>query len=203
LDPVKIIVFVGVFVGLLVLVRIVSASSDVHASSLPQPQPSSAGPNDPGAVLPAPPEGHRRLPLTGAEFGFPFKLPAVRRLEDGTFSRPNFTDYYFSKTDLVDGPEDPSSFLDELCLKAQVPETGQAWDCNFTVTTPSGLRRIMEEEKFASLYFTGGVIVVPRWDLGEILHTAVDEIMKTYSNKELEQEQADEAARGESGAEKT
>jgi hypothetical protein len=195
LDPVKIAIFVAVFVALLVLVRMISASSDVHASSLPLPQPASAQHNDSSAARPTLPDGRRDSPMTGAEFGFPFRVPPVTRLEDGTYNRPNFTDYYFSKSDLVRGPEDPDSFLDELTLQAQDPETGHSWDYHYTVATPSGLRRIMETEKFASLYFTGQVIIVPRWDLSEILHTAVDEIMKNYSHKRFEED----ATSGDSG----
>lgn len=190
MDPVKIVIFVGVFVALLVLVRMISASSEVHAHSLPQPQPSSSQANVPSAAL-SPQAGRRDLPMTGAEYGFPFRIPPVTRSEDGTYNRPNFTDYYFSKSDLVRGPEDPNSFLDELCLQAQDPETGQSWDYHYTVATPSGLRQIMETEKFASLYFTGEVIIVPRWDLAEILHTAVDEIMKSYSHKRFDPEKDD------------
>jgi hypothetical protein len=44
----------------------------------------------------------------------------------------------------------------------------------------------MDEEKFASLYLDGGAIIVPRWDLANILHTVVDEIMKSYSHKQHE-----------------
>jgi hypothetical protein len=186
LDPVKVILFLAVFAALLVLGRILSSSSEVHASRMPPPGPSE-GSADTGAddevVLP---DGQRRLPLTGAEFGFPFKIPPVTRLEDGTYNRPNFVDYHFSKTDLVQGPADPECFFDELCLKAQDPVNGHAWNYYYTVATPSGLRKVMDEEKFASLYLDGGAIIVPRWDLANILHTVVDEIMKSYSHKQHE-----------------
>jgi hypothetical protein len=189
-DPIKIVIFVVAFVALIVLGRILSASSEVHASSLPQPQPISTDVQDPHASGIAPPDDRQKPAVTGAEFGFPFKVPPVTRREDGTYNRPNFTNYYFSKTDLVRGPEDPGSFLDELCLQAEDPVNGYTWDYHFTITTPSGLRRIMEEEKFASLYFTGGVVVVAQWDLAEILSTVVDEIMKDYGNRHLEQQDA-------------
>jgi hypothetical protein len=196
LDPIKVVIFVVAFLGLLALARVLSSFGEVHASSLPPPQPMPVDPGDPTAAGDTP-DGRRQLPLTGAEFGFPFKLPPVKQLQDGTYNRPNFTDYYFSKTDLVRGPEDPDSFLDELYVKTKYPGNDRPWEYHFTVTTPSGIRRIMEEEKFASLYFAGDIIVVPRWDLAEILHTAVDEITKLYGNKHLEQ--GEEGAAGESG----
>jgi hypothetical protein len=184
LDPLKVILFLAILAAVLVLGRILSSSSEVHASRIPPPGPAD-GTADAGADDDAvPPDGQRRLPLTGAEFGFPFKLPPVTRLNDGTYNRPNFVDYYFSKTDLVLGPADPECFFDELCVKAQDPVNQQNWDLNYTVATPSGLRKVMDDEKFASLYLDGGAIIVPRWDLANILHTVVDEIMKDYSHKQ-------------------
>lgn len=189
MDPVKVILFLAVLAALLVLGRILSSSSEVHAARLPVPGPADGSADtgaDDDAVMPT---GHQRLPLTGAEFGFPFKLPPVTRLGDGSYNRPNFVDYYFSKTDLIRGPADPECFFDELCLKAQDPVNGHSWDWNYTVATPSGLRKVMEDEKFASLYLDGGAIIVPRWDLANILHTVVDEIMKDYSHKQHQGQQ--------------
>jgi hypothetical protein len=186
LDPVKVILFLAVFAALLVLGRILSSSSEVHAARLPLPGPSD-GSGDSGAGDEAAPLNERgRPPLTGAEYGFPFRIPPVTRLGDGTYNRPNFVDYHFSKTDLVRGPDDPECFFDELCLKAQDPANGHAWEYYYTVATPSGLRKVMDDEKFASLYLDGGAIIVPRWDLSNILHTVVDEIMKAYSHKQHE-----------------
>ncbi|HEY6309147.1 MAG TPA: hypothetical protein VI488_22110 [Candidatus Angelobacter sp.] len=189
MDPVKIIIIVAALVVLLLIGRRLSASSEVHAASLPRPGPAE-GSIDTGGDDAAPPD-NRQLPLTGAEFGFPFRIPPVIRLEDGTYNRPNFVDYHFSKTDLVRGPGDPECFFDELSLKAEDPVNGQAWTYYFTVATPSGLRKVMDEEKFASLYLDGGAVIVPRWDLNNILHTVVDEIMKAYGHKQHEaQEEA-------------
>lgn len=188
MDPVKIIIFIGAFVALLLIGRLLVSASEVHASSLPrrglappQPEASDAG----------------RSPLTGAEFGFPIRIPPVTRFEDGTYNRPNFLDYYFSKTDLASGPADPDCFFDELCLKAEDPGNGRRWDYHFTVATTSGLRKVMEDEKFVSLYLDGGAVIVPRWDLANILHTVVDEIMKAYRHKHVEEH----AANRESGSE--
>jgi hypothetical protein len=197
LDPVKVILFLAVFAALLVLGRILSSSSEVHASRLPAPKPADGsvdtGADDDAAM----PDPHQRRPLTGAEFGFPFKLPPVTRLNDGTYNRPNFVDYHFSKTDLVRGPADPECFFDELCLKAQDPINGHNWELYYTVATPSGLRKVMDDEKFASLYLDGGAIIVPRWDLSNIMHTVVDEIMKDYSHKRHQgQEEAGQQGEG-------
>ena len=189
MDPVKVVFFLAVFAALLVLGRILSSSSEVHASRIPPPGPADGSVGTGAEDDEVRPDGQRRLPLTGAEFGFPFKIPPVTRLGDGTYNRPNFADYHFSKTDLVQGPADPECFFDELCLKAQDPANGHAWNYYFTVATASVLRKVMEEEKFASLYLDGGAIIVPRWDLANILHTVVDEIMKSYSHKQHESQE--------------
>jgi hypothetical protein len=185
-DPVKIIIFLAAFGLLLMLGRMLSSASEVHAAELPRP----------GALGSAPALAEDRdsdkqegAALTGAEIAFPIQIPPVARMDDGRYNRPNFLNYYFSKTDLVRGPDDPACFFDELTLEAQDPESEHIWNYVFTVATPSGLGQVMEEEKFASLYLDGGAVIVPRWDLPMILHTVVDEIVKKYSHKEVKNEE--------------
>lgn len=188
LDPVKIILFIAVFVALLIIGRMLAASSEVHAAELPRPapQPGSAGADVEDLVAP---DRRQDAALTGAEMAFPIQIPPVTRMDDGRYNRPNFLNYYFSKTDLVRGPDDPTCFFDELTLEAQDPESEHIWNYVFTVATPSGLRKVMEEEKFASLYLDGGAVLVPRWDLPMILHTVVDEVVKKYRHKEVKDEE--------------
>jgi hypothetical protein len=186
-DPVKVIVFLAAFAVLLLLGRMLSSASEVHADELPRP----------GALGSAPAmaeeEGdsdqQEKAALTGAEIAFPIQIPPVTKMDDGRYNRPNFLNYYFSKTDLVRGPDDPTCFFDELTMEAQDPESEHIWNYVFTVATPSGIRKVMEEEKFASLYLDGGAVIVPRWDLPMILHTVVDEIVKKYRHKEVKDEE--------------
>jgi hypothetical protein len=193
LDPVKIIIFLAAFALLLVLGRMLSSASEVHAAELPHP----------GALGSAPAiaeeggdsEEQEGAALTGAEIAFPIQIPPVTRMDDGRYNRPNFLNYYFSKTDLVRGPDDPTCFFDELTVEAQDPESEHIWNYVFTVATPSGLRRVMEEEKFASLYLDGSAVIVPRWDLPMVLHTVVDEIVKKYRHKEVKEEEEEPPAR--------
>lgn len=187
MDPVKIIIFIAAFAVLFVLGRMLASASEVHAAELPRP----------GGLGSAPATAEKRndsderegQALTGAEIPFPIQIPPVTRMDDGRYNRPNFLNYYFSKTDLVRGPDDPACFFDELTFEAQDPEDEHIRNYEFTVATPSGLQKIMQEEKFASLYLDGAAIIVPRWDLPMILHTAVDEIVKTYRHKEVRDEE--------------
>jgi hypothetical protein len=194
-DPVKIIIFLAAFGLLLLLGRMLSSSSEVHAAELPRP-------NGPGSAPAMTKEGgdsdeQEGAALTGAEIAFPIQIPPVTRMDDGRYNRPNFLNYYFSKTDLVRGPDDPTCFFDELTLEAQDPESEHIWNYVFTVATPSGLRQVMDEEKFASLYLDGGAVIVPRWDLPMILHTVVDEIVKKYRHKEVKDEEEPAAGKPE------
>jgi hypothetical protein len=181
LDPVKIVIFLAVFGLLLVIGRMLAASSEVHASQLPRPQ------TQPGNVPATDDAGNdeRANPSAiGAEIDFPIQLPPVAKLGDGHYNRPLVRNYYFAKTDLLRGPADPTSFCDEFFIDLQDPESEHLWTYDYTVATPAGLQQVMNSEKFDSLYLAGNVVVVARWDLRMILHTVMDEIMKAYGQPE-------------------
>lgn len=176
MDPIKLLIFAGVFVLLLLLGRILSFHSESQISQTPL-TPEGELP-DVSSATPA------RVPATGAEIGFPIVIPEVTRNDKGQFNRPYFVNYYFEKTDLVAGPPDPECFCDELHLVAQNPEDENLWEYQYTVATPSGLQQIMKKDGFSSLYFEGRVVVISRWDLRAVLQTVVEEIMKSYSGEE-------------------
>ncbi|HEY6272094.1 MAG TPA: hypothetical protein VIX19_08885 [Terriglobales bacterium] len=181
MDPLKIVIFIAAFALLLLLGRILSSSSEIHAASLPHPSPGGAE-LKPTEMADA--SGRPRPALTGAEIDFPVEVPPVILRDDGTYNRPNFLNYYFAKTDLLRGPDDPATFCDELSLEAQDPGNEQVWTYKFTVATPSGLRQVMDQEKFTSLFFDGGLVVVARWDLAAIMQAVAEEVIKNYSHKE-------------------
>lgn len=178
MEPIKILVFVGAFVLLLLIGRILSASSEVHAHELP---------HDGAPLIPVQAvEEAASVPaaevLTGAEVGFPFSLPPVTEDDKGKFNRPYYTNYYFAKTDLVRGPEDPRSFYDEFFLQAQDPASEHMWESKYIVATPSGLQQLMSKEQFISLYLDDPVIVISEWNLAVILRTVVDEDLKRFGS---------------------
>lgn len=180
MDPLKILLFIAAFVALVVVGRMLSRISEVHAASLPTPEP------DRGNLAPlgyAPPDSRdpQAPAAIGAEIAFPIRIPPLVQRDDGSYNRPNILNYYFAKTDLLRGPENPNTLFDQLTIEAQDPGTGHLINYSFTVATPSGLREAMDQEKLASLYLDHlPVVVVPDWDLGLILHTVLDEIMKVY-----------------------
>jgi hypothetical protein len=180
MDPLKIILFIAAFAALLVLGRLLSRISDVHAASLPvpAPQPGSAAELSSTALDS---RDSRSPAVVGAEIPFPIRLPPVIQHKDGTYNRPHILNYYFAKTDLIRGPEDPDCMFDQLTIEAQDPGTGAEVHYSYTVATPAGLRLAMDQEKLASLYLENApVVIVPRWDLSLILQTVIDELMKPY-----------------------
>jgi hypothetical protein len=183
LDLLKIAILVAAFLLLIYLGRLLSA----HAESRPY-----GGPGPFQSELTASPtltatETTKTSALTGAEFGFPVPIPPVKRDQQGKFNRPYFLNYHFSKTDLKTGPPDATNFYDDFFLQAQDPETQYIWNYKYLVATPSGLQKLMSDERYASLYFDDPVIVVSRWDLPLILSTVVEEIMKSYGKTEFEE----------------
>ena len=177
MDLLKILLFVVAFLLLLLVGRLLSASSEVHAHQLPY---DSGG--TPLTVVPVPEEAERssREVLTGAEVGFPFSLPPVTQDDKGRFNRPYYTNYYFSKTDLVRGPADPRSFHDELYLVAQDPGSSHEWERKFIVATPAGLQQLMNQEQYVSVYLEDDVVLVTEWNLSVILQTVIEEELKRY-----------------------
>jgi hypothetical protein len=181
LDLVKIVIFVAAFFVLLLLARILSSSSEVHASQLQANQIGS----EPVAIVPAVGRQPRRPAVVGSEIEFPVRLPPVRQLEDGTYNRPRIINYFFLKTDLLRGPADPDCLFDELRVETEDPGNRYPLTYVYTVATVSGVRDVMEREKLSSLYLERNpVVIIPRWDLRLILETVMNEIMKSYGGGE-------------------
>lgn len=198
MDPIKIAIFLAAFLLLLFIGRMLARAGEVHASQLPPPQPGAI----PGTAEPVDDRRQRRQPaVVGSEIEFPIQLSPVRQLEDGTYNRPHITNYFFLKTDLITGPAEPNCLFDKLYVEGIDPGNDLRLTYRFTVATPPGLLRAMDEEKLASLYIEGGpVVIVPRWDLRLILQTVMDEIIRTYGANPEDEEEEEESEARESGS---
>ena len=179
MEPIKILLFVGAFLLLILLGRLLSASAEVHASQLPMPQPGEA-PASGAPGLSQPLLVSLGEILTGADVGLPFNLPPVTEDDKGKFNRPYYLNYYFSKTDLMRGPADPSRFYDEFFLVFEDPASHHTWETKYVVATPAGLQDIMSNEHFVSIYLEDPVVIVSAWNLEAILRAVVDESMKSF-----------------------
>jgi hypothetical protein len=190
-DPVKIAVFLAVFGLLLVIGRALARASETRVASSFPSSPAPAADQSDISIAASDPDPSA---LTGSEYGMPIPLPPVERTAAGGFNRPIFTNYYFEKTDLVQGPADATRFCDQFFLQMQDPESQTRWMTEFTVATPAGLRQVMDQGKFGSVYFDTPVVIVSEWDLALILHTVTEEATKVYRYKDGDNEERTDAA---------
>jgi len=156
-------------------------------------------PNYPDLALQPPPDSwddyqqQSEPAAIGAELPFPVKVPPVERLPSGRYNRPKVLNYYFSNLDLKRGPENPRSFCDQLFVHFEAPETGAQWVTEYTVVSPFGLQDLMDGTG-QNLVFDGTVIVVPRWDMAQILRTVVDEVMERYPHLDSEENNTEDTS---------
>lgn len=172
MEPAKLAIFLLFFVAFIIIARrMFSGGPSVYADSPPQP-PQDDWQDYPDLNQPA---------VIGAELPFPVKVPPLERNPDGRYNRPKVLNYYFSNLDLKRGPENPRSFCDQLFVQFEAPETGAQWTSEYTGATPFGLQDLLDQTG-QSLAVDGTIIVVPRWDMAEILRTVLDDMMERYAS---------------------
>jgi hypothetical protein len=186
MDPIKVVIFVVAFLALLLLGRKLSAmgeSSITPVAPLPEP------PVDEPVVIATSRSAGKEPAVVGVDLPFPIHVPDIKRDADGRYNRPDFLNYYFEETDLVRGPENPSSFYDEFYFEARDIENNHTVLYKYFVATPAGLQKAMDDEHLPALYLERHAIIVPRWDVPLILETAVKDIMKYYEEKKYDSEE--------------
>ena len=119
--------------------------------------------------------------MVGADLPFPINVPEIKRDADSRYNRPEFLNYYFEETDLVQGPENPASFYDDFYLLVRDIENNHTVLYKYFVATPAGLQKAMDDEHLPALYLEDQSLIVPRWDVTLILDTVVKDIMKSYA----------------------
>lgn len=173
MDPLKVVIFIVVF-GLFLLVVKKLFNSEIpnpaHVPPMPYPEPPQSSAEKAGPTV-----------LTGSEIPFPISVPQRVQREDGTWNRPEIRNYFFAKTDLVRGPEDRQAFCDELTVEFEIPEEHQRWFAQYNVVTPAGLDKFLATQKSGAVMMDHTVILVPRWDLGAILQSIINDTMETWS----------------------
>ena len=178
MDPLKIVIFVAAFLLLLLLGKKLSGAEEIHPYQPPEPvRPL------PVAAQAMEEEGGSaaKLPVaTGADLPFPVALPELAMDEDGRYNRPEFVNYFFSKIDLVQGPPDPTAFIDDFFVETRDPEDALVMTYKYVACTPAGLQRVMDSEHLPSLLIEDSMVIVSRWNLPAILNAAVQEIMNDY-----------------------
>ena len=184
MDPLKIIIFVAAFLLLLLLGKKLSGSGDAYPFQVP-PLEGSGPAVDSSTPLPGDDDDEDPSLLTsrlaGADLPFPIKIPEIERNPDGRYNRPEFLNYYFERTDLKNGPADPSNFCDDFYVMTRDIESNYERHYRYLVATPTGLQSVMDSERLPSLYIDSQTIIVPRWNVSLILDAVVKQIMKAYA----------------------
>ena len=99
---------------------------------------------------------------------------------------------YFTKADVIPGPEDPEIFADELNLELYDPESDHAWWQSYFVATPQGLAKLLREKSWRYLH-APEILVFPRYNLEEIRRAVVTRIVadhEYFKGKEQKEEES-------------
>lgn len=182
MDLTKLLIFLAVFIAFLIIARLLSSGDQSYPVQSDLTDTNQAY-SDTGS------QSVLKGTVTGAEIPFPVEVPPVEYLGDGKYSRPILRNYYFSKIDLVRGPENPTAFFDELRLTLEHPDTGYQWTMHYTVASPAGVDAYLRSEDFDSLLLNGKILLVRSWQLSKILKDVMDDIM---AEQQLANSDADE-----------
>jgi hypothetical protein len=175
MDPVKVVIFVVAFLLLLLLGRKLSSSSE---STIPGPLPE----HIPTEAVADEEQGPGLKPaVVGADLPFPIHIPEITQDEDGRYNRPEFLNYYFEETDLLNGPQDPTTFYDHFYLEVRDIENNHPGLYKYFVATPLGLQKALANEKLPAIYLEQHSLIVARWDVPLILETVVKQVMQRYA----------------------
>jgi hypothetical protein len=182
MDPVKVVIFIAAFLLLLLLGRKLSSSSE-SAGMVPLPEqlPSQTILDEDRH------SSNKKLTVVGADLPFPVHIPEIACDRDGKYNRPEFLNYYFEETDLLRGPQDPSSFYDNFYLEVRDIENAHTALYRYFVATPLGLQKALASEPVPVICLEEQSLIVARWDVPLILEEVVSQVMKAYAearNKE-------------------
>jgi hypothetical protein len=87
--------------------------------------------------------------------------------------------FNFAQFDAFPGPADPECFADELILELYEPATDFRWTVTYVVATPSGIRKLMDDEQWTFFYATE-IFIVRRYDLETIRRAVYGRIKEIH-----------------------
>jgi len=87
--------------------------------------------------------------------------------------------FFFKKTDVTPGPDDPEVFADELHIQLYDPDSDHDWWQSYFVATPRGLEGILREKHWRYLH-APEILVLSRFNLEEIRRAAVSRIVADH-----------------------
>jgi hypothetical protein len=96
--------------------------------------------------------------------------------------------FNFEHFDAVPGPPDPESFADELIVELYDSVSDFRWTATYAVATPSGIRKLMDDERWNFFYATE-IFIVRRYDLETIRKAVYGRIKEIHDNVPLDAEE--------------
>jgi hypothetical protein len=96
--------------------------------------------------------------------------------------------FNFEHFDAVPGPPDPESFADELIVELYDSISDFRWTATYVVATPSGVRKLMDDERWSFFYATE-IFIVRRYDLETIRKAVYGRIKEIHDNVPLDAEE--------------
>jgi hypothetical protein len=140
----KLLLVAACTVALLLLVKALSSSERIDTPAAPLYEP-------PSTQLEANAPQRRRFRSEEA--------PKAKDLDPLSVTRFNFSQF-----NAEPGPPDPECFADELLLELYDPVSEHRWQTSFVVATPSGISKLMQEERWA-FFYANEIFIVRRYDL--------------------------------------
>ena len=102
--------------------------------------------------------------------------------------RVRVTQLNFSHFDAIPGPPDPESFADELILELYDSVSDFRWTVTYVVATPTGIRKLMDDERWSFFHATE-IFIVRRYDLQVIKEAVYGRIKEIHDQIPLDAEE--------------
>ena len=167
-DALKLLFFVAVGGGLLVLGRWSSRLGTMRTGDIPSDTPTP----DPLQLIRQANPDQKVWPPSAEEVAA--SLPY-----DPLLGKIQIKKLFFDKTDVAPGPPEPEVFADDLHIELYDPDSGHRWWQSFFIATPQGLAKILRERHWRYLH-APSVLVLPRYDLEEIRRAVISRIVAEH-----------------------
>jgi hypothetical protein len=107
--------------------------------------------------------------------------PRFQVHEPMQFDKLELRKFHMREFDVLSGPPDPFEFVDELTAEIEVLSTGARSTFEFTVGTPSGFARLLENKGWESFY-SPEIFVIRKYELEMVRQMIVEHISSLLEN---------------------
>jgi hypothetical protein len=97
------------------------------------------------------------------------------------FDKLELRKFHMREFDVMSGPPDPFEFVDELTAEIEDLSTGERSTFEFTVGTPSGFARLLENKSWESFY-SPEMFVIRKYELEMVREMIIEHISSLLDN---------------------